>query len=160
MNSRADARQSGADDQNVKILISGLDFLESGGVYTVRDSEFQLHPGEDVVEEHEGTTHRFFAEGEVTTYDEYGDVYTSYSLYVETERDGEKKTQLLVEQDAFDDSMISVLFIGDIDGDGILDIITDNTYHYNVSIPTLYLSRPAQGDEILKKVGEHQSVGC
>ncbi len=53
-----------------------------------------------------------------------------------------------------------VLFAGDLDGDGFPDLIIDTINHYNGSRPTLYLSKPARGNDLLKIMGWHVSVGC
>lgn len=56
--------------------------------------------------------------------------------------------------------MINLIFVGDIDGDGILDLIIDTSRHYNATSPTIYLSRPADNGEVVKPIGGHTSVGC
>lgn len=53
-----------------------------------------------------------------------------------------------------------VLFAGDLDGDGRLDLIFDATAHYNVSVPVLYLSSKARAGELVGRVADHHSVGC
>ncbi len=53
-----------------------------------------------------------------------------------------------------------VIFAGDLDRDGKLDLIYDTTDHYNVSRPVLFLSGAAEGDELLHAVAEYNSVGC
>lgn len=61
-----------------------------------------------------------------------------------------------------------LLFAGDLDRDGALDLIFDTTDHYNLQRPTLFLSRPAagQGDAAggdalpLRAVAQYAAVGC
>ena len=60
----------------------------------------------------------------------------------------------------FDDALTSLLFVGDIDGDDIPDLIIDTTSDYNAEVPTLYLSRPAKSGDLLKVMGMHGSTGC
>src|SRR6185436_15354073 len=45
-----------------------------------------------------------------------------------------------------------LLWAGDLDGDGKLDLLLDLTNHYNVSEPTLFLSSRAQQGKLLSKV--------
>ena len=59
-----------------------------------------------------------------------------------------------------DDASPALLFAGDIDRDGRLDLILDTTDHYNLSRPTLYLSTQAADGELVHRVAEHEAVGC
>ena len=59
-----------------------------------------------------------------------------------------------------DDASPAVIFAGDLDRDGRLDLIIDATDHYNLSRPVLFLSGAAEGDELLHAVAEHRAVGC
>ncbi len=59
-----------------------------------------------------------------------------------------------------DDASPALLFAGDIDRDGRLDLILDATDHYNLSRPTLYLSTQAADGELVHRVAEHEAVGC
>ena len=59
-----------------------------------------------------------------------------------------------------DDASPALLFAGDIDRDGRLDLILDATDHYNLRRPTLYLSTQAADGELVHRVAEHEAVGC
>lgn len=59
-----------------------------------------------------------------------------------------------------DDAMPRLLFAGDLDRDGRLDLIFDVTDHYNVSRPTLFLSSGAADDTPLRAAARYESVGC
>jgi hypothetical protein len=59
-----------------------------------------------------------------------------------------------------DDASPHVVFAGDLDRDGRLDLIFDTSNHYNLSHPVLFLSGAAEGDELLHAVAEHDAVGC
>jgi hypothetical protein len=59
-----------------------------------------------------------------------------------------------------DDASPALLFAGDLDRDGRLDLILDATDHYNVGRPTLYLSSPARDGELVRRVAVNESVGC
>ena len=59
-----------------------------------------------------------------------------------------------------DDASPHVIFAGDLDRDGRLDLIFDTSDHYNRSHPVLFLSGAAEGDELLHAVAEHDAVGC
>ncbi|NOT87600.1 MAG: VCBS repeat-containing protein [Lysobacter sp.] len=59
-----------------------------------------------------------------------------------------------------DDASPHVIFAGDLDRDGRLDLIFDTSDHYNRSHPVLFLSGAAEGEELLHAVAEHDAVGC
>lgn len=78
-----------------------------------------------------------------------------YRLYLKGMKNGKEIDQLLVSIPSFSKqySMVTVLFVGDIDADGIPDLILDATYNYNIYAPTLYLSSRAEANELAKPVG-------
>ena len=59
-----------------------------------------------------------------------------------------------------DDATPELLFAGDLDRDGRLDLIFDVSDHYNVTRPTLFLSSQARDGELLHAVSTYESVGC
>lgn len=59
-----------------------------------------------------------------------------------------------------DDGRVKLLFAGDLDRDGQLDLIFDTSDHYNVMQPTLFLSTQAQPGELVHEVARHRAVGC
>lgn len=59
-----------------------------------------------------------------------------------------------------DDAAPHVLFAGDLDRDGRLDLLFDTSDHYNLMRPTLFLSSAARSSEFLRQVSEHRAVGC
>ncbi len=86
-------------------------------------------------------------------------------------RDARGQTQVLVRMGGYadargappwlgDDASPSLLFAGDLDHDGKLDLLFDTTSHYNVSRPTLFLSSQAKPGELLHQVAQYESVGC
>jgi hypothetical protein len=84
----------------------------------------------------------------------------NYKLYITANIKGKKRKSLLVAQSVYSDLKINIIFAGDIDGDGILDLILDISQNYNAYSPTLYLSKPADQKEVLKPIGGHTSFGC
>ncbi|MBI1807320.1 MAG: hypothetical protein HYR76_09755 [Ignavibacteria bacterium] len=59
-----------------------------------------------------------------------------------------------------EDGPPSILWAGDLDRDGKLDLLLDLTNHYNASEPTLFLSSQATEGKLVAKVASHRSVGC
>jgi len=69
-------------------------------------------------------------------------------------------SQALVSFDALDDSRPQLIWAGDLDGDGKLDLLLDATFHYNVSDYTLWTSRGASGDALVEQVASFAISGC
>lgn len=69
-------------------------------------------------------------------------------------------TTKLVQTEFWDDQFATLCFAGDIDGDGMLDLILDTSNHYNMSRITLYLSSQAEQGYLVKPVGWHVITGC
>ena len=59
-----------------------------------------------------------------------------------------------------DDAGPVLLFAGDLDRDGRLDLLLDTTDHYNLSQPVLLLSSQATPRELVRAVATHRSTGC
>lgn len=53
-----------------------------------------------------------------------------------------------------------LLFAGDLDGDGRLDLVYDTSDHYNVSRPTLFLSSQALDGALLGEAAHQVATGC
>lgn len=144
------------------VLIEKVDYLTERSVEHIVLSKEILYPGDTLKINHLTVDYKLFATGEKrASQDDSGwyDVW-NYKLYIAAIINGQEQKSLLVAQPNFDDRMIQLLFAGDIDGDGIVDLIIDTSRHYNSRSPTVYLSKPASDGEIVKPVGEHTIVGC
>lgn len=85
------------------------------------------------------------------------EVLADYSVVLE--RDGIKQT--LFKRDKLETSGCPrLIWAGDLDGDGKLDLLLDTTSHYNLSRPTLFLSTKAKAGKLVEEVVFHESVGC
>jgi hypothetical protein len=84
-------------------------------------------------------------------------------------REGEK-TQILATYEAYyeegtlrsvgNDAPVRIVWAGDLDRDGRLDLVVDLSDHYNLARPTLFLSADGQEGAIVTAVAQHQSTGC
>lgn len=144
------------------LLISGLSYLHAGNIKLLNLSQKQLLPNESISIQFLGKTYRLYATGikqqDKNNPTEYQ--ISNYKLYISTIKKGQQITTLLVKEDSFDDAMITILFGGDIDKDGFLDLLIDTSNHYNAESPTLFLSSPSDDKTILKAVANHVRVGC
>ncbi|SDH69323.1 hypothetical protein [Myroides phaeus] len=84
-----------------------------------------------------------------------------YTLRLEV-KDTEMKNEIvLLSQKFFEEGVVpKIMFGGDINNDNVVDLILDTATHYNVSRPTLYLSKQNQNQVTLKPVAAHETVGC
>lgn len=144
------------------LLFAGVNGIDKHSIKPVSLSKEHIWPGESVTYTYNGITYTLYATGNKHKEkpDEEYYIVTSYRLFIKATINGTERTQMLVASREFDDRMTEVLFVGDIDGDNIPDLIIDSSYHYNVTIPTLYLSKPAGSKEVFKLMGWHLSVGC
>jgi hypothetical protein len=141
------------------LLMAGVEGLAKRIITPVTIAKPEMLPGTSTTFKYNGTAYTLSATANPGPND---DDYaaTSYRLIINATINGVQKEQLLVAHPAFGDATTIVLFAGDIDGDGIPDLIIDTINHYNGSRPTLYLSKPASGKQLLKVMGWHESVGC
>lgn len=58
------------------------------------------------------------------------------------------------------ESMVRLLWAGDLDHDGRLDLLVDLSDHYNVSAPTMLLSSEAGPGELVGEAGSFVTMGC
>jgi hypothetical protein len=144
------------------LLFAGVGGLEKRQIKELTLRKQEILPGESVTYSYNGITYTLYATGnkrkESVTSDYY--IVNSYRLFIKATINGTEKTQLLVSSREFDDAMIDILFVGDIDGDNIPDLIIDTSHHYNATAPTLYLSKPAGGNDVFKLMGWQVTVGC
>lgn len=98
----------------------------------------------------------------------------TYSLYVESPDNseyptirsklylqaGETKQVLRYLQNGCNDCYWTLLWAGDLDLDGKLDLLLDLTHHYNVEDRVLFLSSQAEEGKLVKYIADFYNVGC
>ncbi len=70
------------------------------------------------------------------------------------------KSQIIFSAEEPDDGSWSLLWAGDLDGDGMLDLYMDLHNKYNSSQRRLFLSSQASRGSLVKEVAEFSIVGC
>lgn len=143
------------------VLIEPLSFIKEKSIETITLNETLL-PNHSKNFNFLGIDYKLTATGNTKKDSQILDYYivSNYKLYLTASINGKDYTQLLVAKPSFDYQMIRILFAGDIDGDGKLDLLLDTSSHYNATSPTLYLSKPAIQGPIIRPMGKHTSVGC
>lgn len=73
---------------------------------------------------------------------------------------GETRQVLYTLEECGDDPSWRLIWAGDLDGDGKLDLYVNVTQHYNVTKRKLFLSAPAREGQLVKEVAEFVTSGC
>lgn len=143
-------------------FFAGLDLPQTQKTKHLNFDKREIFPGDTVSFKFLGHSYKLYATGgkKKTANDPLWYEVWNYKLTLESDKNGKIINDLLVAQPQFNDAIIYLIFAGDIDGDGFLDLIIDTSSHYNAASPTLYLSKPADNGHLLKVVGQHISVGC
>lgn len=68
--------------------------------------------------------------------------------------------QVLVGIEEGDAAHWNLLWAGDMDGDGRLDLYVDASYHYNVGMKRLFLSKSARPGEFVQERARFTTTGC
>lgn len=150
------------NDDPCIILIESLSFLTNRKIQSFEFENNYIYPQDTFVFTYLGIKYKIFATGKKSKGPQSPEGFgiQNYKLYLTADIRGERRTSLLAAQPGFDGAMVHIVFAGDIDGDGILDLIINASDHYNVTNLIVYLSRPAGNGEVVKSVGEHTSSGC
>jgi len=154
------------DDATCLFLVKGLENPSEGSLSTVFEGYLFVNPGQFV---NFGTgAFRISLSGLGSTSPEGTASYQLVARALPSETgDGEmSEAQILYsvsgmhEGPPFDGACGVVEWIGDLDGDGRWDFIVNQTDHYNVNQPALFLSTLAGDGEIAGKAAEFRTTGC
>jgi len=138
-------------------LLRGLTGLSNRPVLTVLSIPTFIHPGESKgVKFDESMYYSFTAFGEAV--DETVDVViNNYAIRL---RQG-RRSQVIASFDRIgSDKHPVILWAGDLDGDGKLDLLMDTATHYNLIESTLFLSSAAMSGNLVGQVASFKRGGC
>jgi hypothetical protein len=137
------------------ILLRGIAGLKEGPVKTVFSG------------------HQFVKPSQYISLQLSSDLRSSYQLYAEGKEENEtiddykiilysdqQRQTILNRAKMYLEGSPALLWAGDLDRDGKLDLLMDLTDHYNASEPTLFLSSRAAPNELVKRVASHRKIGC
>jgi len=143
------------------ILIESQPFLNNHPIPGISLKTRSLDPGVSIDFDYLGHQYNLMASGFHVPQKEGNDLHiSSYKLFLTSEINGKQVTELLVSESLLEEITAYLIFAGDIDGDGLLDLVIDISNHSNKSIPTLYLSKPAEKGHLVKPVGAFERGGC
>ncbi len=144
-------------------LIEQLPELKERTVEAISFEKNYIYPEDTLKFTYLDAEYTLYAAGK-TKRNEKGEIETvvGYRLYIIAKIKGKAYRTLLATSMLFEEKMMQILFVGDIDGDGIIDLIIDTANHYNSLKPTLYLSTYAEKEkeQVLRAVARHIIVGC
>jgi hypothetical protein len=142
-------------------LIAKLDYLRPHGIKSIVQKDHSLLPGDTIKYTLNDVDYLLYATGSKKEFKESPGAFAlvNYRVFIKAQINGIVYNQYLVTK-ANPEYECPVLFIGDIDGDGIPDLIIDTANHENVERPTLYLSKQAKKGQLLRVMGMHTVVGC
>jgi hypothetical protein len=80
-------------------------------------------------------------------------------MFLKSEGNGQMNNQLITAKGNAEYGHL-IKFVGDIDGDGLPDLLIDTSGKENVGKTTLYLSKQAQRGALVRAIGMHIIVGC
>jgi hypothetical protein len=142
-------------------LISLSDFIQERKVPFYPLKKVAFAPGEQLKFKFLDLDYKIYATGKIVN-DEDHLVYKNYKLIIETHFNGQKRSSILLAFDNWDSINFrdNFLFMGDIDGDGLIDVLMDKGLEYFNYNPTLLLSRKRNGSELVQPVGSFNRSCC
>lgn len=150
-----------ADVQEPILFITGLKNASEGKLHTAILKKKFLYPGEHIsfkLNEH-WTSITAFGTVKPTLYE--GPSITSYLLEISSSMDGYRTKQIFAGVRQISGSGYRFIWAGDLDRDGLLDLIMDMSNNEKGSSNTaLFLSSQAEEGQLIKKVAEFKTVGC
>lgn len=146
--------------KNKTIVFINSPVLKVGKLKSLKIDKPKIWPNEKVTYIFNGVRYIFRAEGKVlseykvTSDDDKEGIFknvSNYKLYLTA---GSNPEKLLLAEESFHDTFVELLFAGDIDGDGKLDLIFSANRDYEEERAILFLSSKAKNEDVIKKVSE------
>ncbi len=150
------------------LLVRGIGELKEGRIWAVNTESLprMLYPGQIEVirlDDHPNRNTLYLAAlGEVRDEADCREVgIFNYQIKIFNDSDQNRKRQVVLTIPELQaDATPRLVWAGDLDRDGKLDLLFDATYHYNVSLLVLYLSSAAKEGELVGRVAEWKTTGC
>jgi hypothetical protein len=151
-------REVRGEHANTLLFITGLNQLKAGPVDTVGYPGQVILPNTALNLRYKDKVYTLEASGDSVQQDG-ADAYAlqNYSWTIKGTRNGKKISQELARDTDFESAIYVLLWVGDLDRDGIPDLLADLSNHYNTSKIVLFLSSKADKGKLYKRVAVFKS---
>ncbi len=153
-------REVTATEKDALFFITGMKPSAAGSIDTASFTRTTLAAGKQLTYTFKGKEYHIKAQGDSVQASTGEYRYSRYGWVASGTKNGRKVEQLVAEDSSFDDSIYLLLWAGDLDRDGIPDLLLDLSNHYNVSRYVLLLSSHAEKGKLYKKVAVFEAIGC
>ncbi|MBF8965126.1 hypothetical protein I0P70_17895 [Pontibacter sp. FD36] len=151
-------REVRGEHPNTLLFVTGIAKLQASEVDTVGYPDQVILPNTAIDLGYKGKTYTLAASGD-SIQQEGSESYSvrNYRWTVTGTKSGRKITQELASDENFESAIYVLLWVGDLDRDGIPDLLADLSNHFNTSKVTLFLSSLAEKGKLYKKVADFKT---
>ncbi|MEM8901111.1 MAG: SH3 domain-containing protein [Bacteroidota bacterium] len=140
------------------LLVAGMAVNEGKVDYYPVEDKSPL-PGSSIFIEGPKVPTSLYVTGTVELVD-YGLLMKDYALTLRSGKGAEDYTQSFLHIEHLEETRVEIIWSGDIDRDGKLDLLINISHHYNLYQPTLYLSSRAEKGKLLRRMASFRATGC
>lgn len=151
-------REVRGEHPNTLLFVTGIARLQASAVDTVSYPIQVILPNNSIDLKFKGKTYTLAASGD-SIQQESSESYSvqNYKWTVTGTKNGRKITQQLAADESFESAIYVLLWVGDLDRDGIPDLLADLSNHFNTSKVTLFLSSYADKGKLYKKMADFKT---
>lgn len=143
---------------NTLLFVSGIAKLQASEVDTVGYPDQVILPNTSIDLRYKGKTYTLAASGDSIQQEGSGSYSVqNYKWTVSGTKNGRRISQELAADENFESAIYVLLWVGDLDRDGIPDLLADLSNHFNTSKVTLFLSSLAEKGKLYKKVADFKT---
>ncbi|MCP2045179.1 hypothetical protein [Pontibacter sp. HSC-36F09] len=151
-------REVRGEHQNTLFFVTGIAKLQESEIDTVGYSNQVILPNTAIDLRYKGETYTLSASGD-SIQQEGSESYSvqNYKWTVSGTKNGRRISQELASDENFESAIYVLLWVGDLDRDGIPDLLADLSNHFNATKVTLFLSSLADKGKLYKQVADFKT---
>ncbi|MBX0332887.1 hypothetical protein K3G39_06525 [Pontibacter sp. HSC-14F20] len=143
---------------NTLLFVTGIAKLQTSEVDTVGYPSQVILPNTAIDLRYKGKTYTLAASGDsIRQADSASYAVENYKWIISGTKNGRRISQELASDENFESAIYVLLWVGDLDRDGIPDLLADLSNHFNASKVTLFLSSLAEKGKLYKKVADFKT---